>query len=203
MPVTIANNQICFPGSAIPPQNFPALVRRHLDNVPCTRDLEAQTARLVVSDFRVPLIEPFLRAVCNWGLYAGIAGRVLRRNTIDFIRQQFVAAVVFLDSTSPDVPAALREINQIVGLGRPSFASKHLRFLRPDICPILDSVISRGMGYTEDVASYGQLSDDYLKVARLVEACQQPNPMKRANGKWFASDVDMALFAHLQGWGQP
>jgi hypothetical protein len=47
----------------------------------------------------------------------------------------------------PPRRAALAAVNQLCCLGRPSFASKHLRFLRPEHCPVLDSVLATTLGY--------------------------------------------------------
>jgi hypothetical protein len=94
---------------------------------------------------------------------------------------------------------ALHEINRIKHLGRSSFASKHLRFLRPDVCPILDSIISGMLNYEFNARGYGQLSKDCLRVAKVLQAVGIPNPMHRDQGSWYAADVEMALFAYLKG----
>jgi hypothetical protein len=85
------------------------------------------------------------------------------------------------------------------GIGAPSFASKHLRFLRPDVCPILDSVIAGNLTYASTSAGYAQYAADCLEIARVLENNGVPNPVLRSD-RWRAADVDMALYAALQGW---
>jgi hypothetical protein len=39
-----------------------------------------------------------------------------------------------------------------------------------------------------------------VSIAELLQKAGTVNPMKRAVGKWFAAEVEMALFAHLMDW---
>lgn len=70
-------------------------------------------------------------------------------------------------------------------------------FLRPDVCPILDTTISQSLGYVLDEHGYKQLSDDCLRIADALQQCEVNNPMGRESERWFAADVEMALFAYL------
>lgn len=85
---------------------------------------------------------------------------------------------------------------KINGLGI-SFGSKVLRFLKPEICPVLDSRVSDELDYHSDVICYAQLAADCLTIAKNLQSLGVKNPMKRDNGKWLAADVDMALYAHI------
>jgi hypothetical protein len=199
MPVQVETSSVVSGKTAIPLTEFTGLVEKHLSTVAETRDLEREGARLRAVDFREPDLERFVRRVCKWGGYAGTADRVIDQNPSTRIREQFRSANSALEMNPPNVAGALHEINRIRHLGRPSFASKHLRLLRPDACPILDSIISEKLNYAYNSRGYGQLSKDCLRVAEALQALGIPNPMNRENHRWFAADVEMALFAHLKG----
>jgi hypothetical protein len=138
--------------------------------------------------------------VCLWGGYAGIAARVYKYNQPECVRSQFALAIQTLCLSSPDVGTALRTINEIKGLGKPSFASKHLRFLCPESCPVLDSGIHNVFGYPPDVSGYQQYAEDCLQIARVLERIHSPNPRQRDHGRWYVGDIDMALYASLKPW---
>ena len=197
MAVEITNKTIII-GLVLQPSDFTKLVKHHLDNVPDTRELEHEASRLCATGFAEEQLASFIRKVCKWGNYPGIAGRVLKHNDLSTIRGRFISAINALNSDIPDVQGALREINQIWGLGRPSFASKHLRFLRPDVCPVLDRTISKHLQYPLDEYGYKQFSDDCLRIAETLQQHGVSNPMGRESGKWFAADVEMALFQYLR-----
>jgi hypothetical protein len=111
---------------------------------PTTQERAGQASpapRLRQADFPERDLEPFITAACNWGGYAGIGRRILNRNSLPALRDGLREANELLDKQTPDVEGALTRLNRLHSLGSPSFASKHLRFLRPDICPVLDSVL--------------------------------------------------------------
>jgi hypothetical protein len=199
MPMQITSSYVVFEAPTIALAAFAGLVERHLNAVPETRDLEFEGARLKAEGFSEPDLVRFIQRVCRWGGYAGLASRIVNHNPTAAIRRQFFSAAGMLDKSPPDVQGALQKINSIRHLGQPSFASKHLRFLRPDVCPILDSIIARRLQYKHDTYGYWQFSQDCLKIAQALEAKGIANPMDREAGRWFAADVEMALFAHLYG----
>ena len=197
MAVKITNNTIII-GVVLQPSDFTKLVKHHPVRLSDTRELEQEASCLRAAGFPEERLASFIRKVCKWGGYAGIAGKVLKNNTLPMIQRRFVNATNALNSDTPDVQGALREINQIKGLGRPSFASKHLRFLRPDVCPVLDRTISKHLQYPLDEYGYKQFSDDCLRIAETLQQHGVSNPMGRESGKWFAADVEMALFQYLR-----
>ncbi|MBC8492150.1 MAG: hypothetical protein H8D43_00080 [Chloroflexi bacterium] len=199
MSVKIAKNTIII-GVVLQPSDFTGLVNDHLGRVrvPKTRELEHEASDLRDDGFPEEQLEKFIRNVCVWGNYLAIAYKVFKNNERSAIQKRFSNATNALSSDIPDVQGALREINQIKGLGRPSFASKHLRFLRPDVCPVLDSIISKNLGYALDRHGYKQFSDDCLRIAETLEQHGVANPMDRESGKWFAADVEMALYTYLR-----
>lgn len=113
------------------------------------------------------------------------------------IRKHFCLAMTKLESDAPDISGALQEVNFIRGLGTPSFASKHLRFLRPDICPILDSIVSKRLSYQFDGHGYQALSSDCAKIAASLQYNQVANPRHRDGDVWYIADVEMAIFSYL------
>ena len=82
-----------------------------------------------------------------------------------------------------------------------SYGSKHLRFLCPQQCPVLDLAhIVKQLGYAYSVDGYFLWTADCLSASEMLETSHVPNPMERPVGRWYPADVDMAVFAHLQGW---
>ncbi len=187
--VTIAGQRVDFIG-------LPAYVWAHLERVPSTHETEAAAHHLVAGGFQYANVDPFVRAVCKWGDYAGIAGRVLRHNGLAEIADAFRAAVA-------DVPAgidvAVGRVMQLRHLGL-SFASKHLRFLAPRVCAILDSKMAAETGLPSSPSGLAQYSALCRQLAARAGALHIPNPMARPNGEWYAADVEMALFAVARGW---
>lgn len=198
MNLTIQNDVVSFE-TKIPLADFPHLVEEHMRHYRDTRPLEIFGKELLVRDFPLAELEQFIRRVCHWGGYSGIAGRIFNRNSIVDIRQIFLKVARLFDQESPDIKAALQKINTIKGLGTPSFSSKQLRFLFPETCPILDS-INKSLGYAFNPEGYEQLAKDCAIVALALEKAAIPNPMNRPNNKWFVGEIDMAIFAYLNGW---
>jgi len=201
MPIKIIDKDIIIEIVLRPPC-FTELVECHLRNVPNTRELEHEASHLCDTGFAEKQLAEFIRKVCEWGGYAGIAGRVLNEmnNPPSTIPRQFIKAAEVLNSDVPDIQGAWYALNHIKHLG-PSFASKHLRFLRPDVCPVLDGIISQ-LGYAMNSNGYKQLSDDCLRIAKALQQYAISNPMNRESGRWFAADVEMALYAYWNPrWG--
>jgi hypothetical protein len=181
--------------------DFPYFLKCFLDNWGSedTKEREIQGNQLIAVDFMEQHLKNFIREVCRWGNYAGIAGRIINQNDIGKIRSCFIGAWKALNSDNPDVKGAIIRINAIKNLGTPSFASKHLRFLRPQVCPVLDSIIWQGIEkYSFNPKGYEQFSNDCLEIADILKRNGLVNPMERESGKWFAADVEMAIFEYLR-----
>lgn len=207
MLLQITNNTVTFPNATLLFHEFPGLVTRHLKEIDSglretegTQKRELEGILLQSNDFPTADLERFIRHVCRWGGYPGIAGRILKQNRIVNIRTHFISASNILSSSIPNVQGALQAINHIRQLGSTSFATKHLRFLRPDVCPVLDSIISKKLGYSLSPNGYKQFSDDCTRIAKALQVYAVSNPMNRNNDRWFAADVEMALFARLNNW---
>jgi len=192
----IADQAIIVAGSPVQPGAFTGLAERH-PQVEKTVLLEVEARRLLTTDFSRQQLSDFIRGVCAWGGYPGTAARVLGQNAWSDIQRQFGSAIAALSLDPPDVQSALRAVRRVRHLGL-SFASKHLRLLRPDVCPVLDSTLSEKLGYPLDSRGYQRFSDDCQKVAALLQRLGVRNPLDRDGGKWFAADVEMALFVYVK-----
>ena len=197
MPIVFSTSGIEYGAHRIAFSDFPTLQDLHLREAPGTRVIEPLGQALAAADFPVPQLKAFIQRVCGWGGRTGnrVQGVVFARNSGDdfqHARRCFVEAWGELQQDRID--SALCCINQITGLGQPSYASKHLRFLRPDICPVMDSNIQAEVPeYT-----YDELGRAYQDIAAKLREARVPNRMARADGAWFVADVDMAIFVHIR-----
>jgi hypothetical protein len=193
MPISIANGNVLAGGTSIPLADFPQLHAHHLNEVAGTRQLELAGFALSKHEFAFAALEPFIRQVCRWGNYAGIAGRILKRNTPQELMSRFAGTTAGFMGARP-AATALVSLNYLSGLGTPSFASKHLRFIRPDICPVLDRLLSRDLGYCFTPPGYQQFSTDCCAVAHQLDIAGFALP---PTNRWGAADVEMSIFARL------
>lgn len=175
---------------------FPVLMRKHMQRFPGVAGLETEAAALVEVGFRFPEVENYIRNVCRWGNFAGVGGRVIKNNSADEVQAAFADAYAMLNVTSSGPSSALARINMIHGLGTPSFASKHLRFLRPDVCPVYDAILTDKLPYTFDPDGYAKFSADCTSIASGLNAVSIENP-SRPDKLWLAADVEAAMFAHF------
>ncbi len=201
MPMTIQETQIQFGDTTLSFEQIAGLAAHYDKIVPKTRTREGDGAALCQNAFPAEALNRFIRKVCAWGGYTGIAGRVLRNNSSTRLHAQFLAAQTAMQGDQPDVAAALVALNQLHGLGRPSFASKHLRLIWPRWCPVLDRFIRYGLDYAYDPVGYRQFADDCGRLALKLSATGIQNPISRDDGIWFVADVEAAIYTHLRGWG--
>jgi hypothetical protein len=173
--------------------DFADMVELHLSTVPGTRELEIKGQKLKAAGLPENLLKDFIEAVHHWGgsfrNYHKVIGSARPIH--------FTNALKALDASSAQVERALSSLLEINGLGI-SYGSKHLRFLRPDICPILDNIVWENFKYPWNARGYRLLQVDVMSAAKNLEENAIGNPMNRPNGRWFAADVDMAVFAFLQ-----
>ncbi len=191
--ITISDGTVYF-GSRIqiPALAFPQLLRNHLIENPSTPTIEQFGQKLGEMDFPHEETAQFVSDVCNWGGYAGIGGRVLKNNRIDQICGAFRGALSDLNAGS--VFKALCRVNAISGLGTPSFASKHLRFLRPDMCAVFDSILRDSLAIPFDPSGYHKFCADCASLAHALVTKQIPCPASRDGGAWFTADAEGALY---------
>ncbi len=194
MPVTITNGNAYF-GIQVPLSSFPGYLQAFLNKYPNTPNIETLGANLAVQNFPQPETKDFVKKVCEWGGYSGVGGRVLKRNSISDICQAFRDATSIL-STTKSVADALIRVNKLRALGTPSFASKHLRFLKSDLCGVLDSILDEVLPYSFDAAGYSDFCDDLTSVSQDLVANGIGNPT-RQGGDWFVADVEAALYEFI------
>ena len=192
----IADQAIIITESPLRPDAFTGLVERH-PQIEKTLSLEVEAKRLLTANFSHQQLSDFIRGVCAWGGYPGTAERVLEQNAWSDIQGHFGKAIAALSLDPPDIKSALRAVVRVRHLGL-SFASKHLRLLRPDVCPVLDSTLSENLGYPLDSRGYQRFSEDCQKVAALLQRLGVHNPLGRDDGKWYPADVEMALFVYVK-----
>lgn len=179
--------------------DFPDLVRAHLKNVPNTAEWEQLGQTVLDSEFEFEGLKKFIRNVCYWGGFAGVGGRVIKNNSCEVIIEKFRVARGYMTQEKPDKANALQAINELKGLGTPSFASKHLRFLWPQFCPVLDSNTTK-LGYDFTPEGYAKFAEDCEAIAKALMDRKIENPIGERSDQWFVSEIDMALFAQLRGW---
>lgn len=200
MAIHVSQNQDIVLGVLLPLNRFGVLAAEHKRRFANTTSVEVMAKRVREEGFRESDLEPFITAVCGWGGYAGIGARILRRNQSQKLSAALRDANALLESFPPDVEGALTRLNSLHSLGTPSFASKHLRFLRPDICPVLDSVLRDALPYSFDPEGYAEFADDCGSIGTMLQKQGLENPWERNAGTWFAADVEAALYVHFNGW---
>lgn len=178
---------------SLPPDAFPSLLARHVAAYPLTPRVEQLAAEYVTDGFPLRQTETFVRAVCKWGGYSGVAGKVLKHNRLSTVRDQLRKAY---DASVEENPReAITEIISINCLAV-SFGSKHLKFLDPNRAVVLDSIISERLGYRREPDDYVAFLD---VCGSIRDTLNKLNVVAGApNTRWRVSDVEMAIFMHLR-----
>jgi hypothetical protein len=153
---------------------------------PSTTRIEEQAQRLVKSKFQLAELRNFIKAVCSWGGYSGIAGRVIKNNDGAKLRDAFRSA--HSHANAGDDLAAIRSLLDLNGLAV-SFASKHLKFLAPENAVVLDSIISKRLGYELTPNGYQAFLNDCRRILERAKASGREG--------WRVSDIEMAIFEKL------
>jgi len=187
--------------------NFPMLLLAHMNHMHHKNKdnlhMESLGKQLIEYKFDYDLLQNFIQKVCNWGGHDGIATRVINQNSKNHLVYTFSEAYTYLIGKQHNAAKALSIINELKHLGRPSFASKHLRFLSPEYCPILDTIIGNQFRLPLNEQGYDLLLQNYNKIARKlrVRKIELPKCRQRKNPfEWYMSDIDMAIFADLKKW---
>jgi hypothetical protein len=181
-------------GIAIPLADFEGLALRHSQKDINTGEVEAEGRRLVEGGFAPEATEAFVQSVCKWGGYSGIAARVLRLNPPDLIRSRLRDALALIRGAEPDLAGALRAVNGVVALGTPSFASKHLRFLEPRLCPVFDSYLRECLPYPFDPEGYAAFAADCAALAKELGRRGASNPWPGRRDSWYVADVEASIY---------
>jgi hypothetical protein len=192
MPLTVFNNSAYF-AVPMPLSDFPQLLRDHMNDNPDTPQIEDFGEQLTRDGFPANDIPDFVTRVCEWGGKQGprILSRILNQNT-----NVEIADALRMASSSlalGQLVDALTHIDKLRFLDV-AFASKHLRFLRPDICPVFDRILHDALPYTLDANGYSDFAHDCASLAQTLAANQIANPRQRTAGAWFVADVEGAIY---------
>src|SRR5271155_5616569 len=148
----------------IPHADFPVLLAAFLRENPSTPAAERLGLALRESDpMKWDDLETFMKKVGEWAGKTGprvVLGQVLKGNTSeikDEIKDKVRDAIAQLKSDKPNPAAALRKMDEVKGLDI-SFASKHLRLLFPEYCPVLDSILSCRLGHALTADGYEEFA---------------------------------------------
>ncbi|HJX09789.1 MAG TPA: hypothetical protein VJ733_04740 [Candidatus Binatia bacterium] len=103
----------------------------------------------------------FSEEVCKWGRGQRVWANIIRRNSIETLGEEL--STWFREAAhSNDCELAISGGLRIDGLGV-SFASKHLRMIAPSIFPVLDQVLSEGLGFALNPKGYALFKDMLAK----------------------------------------
>ena len=202
----LSDDNVNFEGFEIKYADFPKLILAHLKKVQNTEVLEIAGRRLRSSMEAAPLMN-FISEVCKWGGYAGIAGRIKKYNSQDRIVTHFEQAVSRVNS-GEGLAAVMASINQLSGLGTPSFSSKHLRMLFPEQCGVLDALVHKTLKiYQFDSAGFEAYCTDLVLLGDKLNSLAISNPRqsetvseRKTGTTWWPGDCDMAIFSRIQNW---
>ena len=192
MPVLVHDAQLKIVRRSISLIDFPGLLQAHHIADASTGEVEALGTNYVANDFPGEQTANFVQQVCTWGNYSGVAGRILGGNGLGSIADSFRDGCSAL--TRGDAAAAINAVTQINGLAV-SFGSKHLRFLDPHRAIVLDRIISERLGYPRTAPGYAEFVADCTSIRDILNGA---NIVRPPEGTWRVSDVEMAIFMHLQ-----
>jgi hypothetical protein len=164
-----------------------ALLDEFIRKEPRTKLIEQQAERLIKSEFQPSELRDFIKAVCNWGGYGGIAGRVIKNNDRTKLRDAFRSA--HSHANAGDDLRAIKSLLELNGLAV-SFASKHLKFLAPENAVVLDSIINKRLGYELTPNGYQAFLNDCRHILERAKA-------SGSRERWRVSDIEMAIFEKL------
>ncbi|MEO3475971.1 hypothetical protein AAFN86_29270 [Roseomonas sp. CAU 1739] len=189
MPILLVGRDVKVVRLSLSLNSFPALLAEHRLSDPTTAAVEQRGQTYVAGGYQPADTREFVRAVCRWGNYDGVAGNVLKHNTVSSIAAAFREGHDHV--VAGRAAAAIVSVTGLKGL-RISFGSKHLKFLAPDHAVVLDSIISERLGYPRTPDGYAEFVQDCASLRdTLNHEGIAPSPDQSA---WRISDVEMAIF---------
>lgn len=174
-----------------------SLRAKYLRKNPSTLPLEQEASSRCSTGVDRPTAEWLVPAVCTWGGYAGVYGRVFKSNSLEHICECLTSALKALDADRASTRLALDRVNHINGLGTPSFASKHLRMLRPKHCVVFDDIIRRVSGLPFNSGGYSEFCRACTLAAETINTKGSYSLSERIEGKWLPADIEMAVFERV------
>lgn len=194
MELMFEGGKMGFVSLSMPLQDFGKYLLQGLNSDPTTRSVEQTAQQLILGGFNGADAEHFVKAVCRWGNYAGVGGRVLKNNMLADVVVALSDA--YAATCSDKIDVALGHLLKLKCLAV-SFASKHLKFLDPTKHVVLDSVISARLGYPLTVSGYCRFVDDCHAILKRLQDDGIPTT-STAYPIWRLADVEMAIFQKLK-----
>jgi hypothetical protein len=194
MPIQLNENSISFWPQLSIEQFAECLERWNEVNGENALNADNAMASMVTNDFAYDYVYSFVKSVCKFGGYAGIATRVINNNDPETLVRKIKSA--YESAIVGNAEISLSHINELHSLRTVSFASKHLRFFAPENCVVLDSVIAGRCGYPLNSVGYLKfLSACHKLKSHLNEsAIRCPSNL----GVWRVCDVEAAIFWYLR-----
>ncbi|WP_342637100.1 hypothetical protein [Thioclava nitratireducens] len=188
MPILVHDGSLRLVKLDIQPQEIPALLQAHRTKWEPPQRLEARGEALIAADFPSDEAVQFAYDVIRWGKGHRFVDRFKTQNSPDSVSRALRQSVKLADRGN--VAEGVEEIRKLSWISQ-SFASKIVRFLRPNAAVILDSVIRNALGYAETKDGYNAFLRD---CEEMLAAVADDYPQLRV------CDIEAAIFAKLQGY---
>lgn len=188
MPVIEIHGRLSFVRISLAPSEVPQLLERHRSKYPGTEVVEQCARRLIAANFPPAEATAFIEGLCEWGGGERNLSRILDAGDAT------IAQTLKLANEAIDAGDAVRAVGQLrhlrhLGL---SFASKVARFLAPDKCVVLDSVIRTRIGYVENLKGYAEFLRDCSQLVQLLRTSSDLDASLRDGLR--VCDVEAAVF---------
>lgn len=188
MPILQLDETLVIYRLSLLPAEVPSLLERHRARYPGGADIEQVGKKLKADDFPENASANFVERVHNWSRMRRNAKRVQKAGSCE-IASKLRAASQHIDEG--DEPKAIQTLCQIPHLGI-TYASKIARFLDPEKCVILDSIVRERLGYPHDIGGYAAFLQDCRDALEVLKA--SPLLDSRCRASLRVCDVEAAFF---------
>ncbi|MBB5577678.1 hypothetical protein [Rhizobium paranaense] len=188
MPVVRLDGQLSFIRMSLAPCEVPKLLERHRDRYKGSDKVEQRATKLIAGNFPAADSLAFIEAVCKLGRGQRNFSRIEVAGGAR-IAQSLASATKAIEGG--DVTLAIGELSRLPHLGF-SFASKVARFLAPDKCVVLDSVIRSRIGYLDSNVGYTRFLQDCFQLLQLLQQSSDLESTLRDSLR--VCDVEAAVF---------
>jgi hypothetical protein len=173
---------------ALLPAEVPSLLERHRARYPGGSEIEQGGKKLKADGFPEIASVNFVEDVHNWSMMRRNAERVQKVGGAEIAAKLRIASQQIDDG---DEPQAIQTLCRIPHLGI-SYASKIARFLDPEKCVILDSVIRERLGYPNNAGGYAAFLQDCRDTLEVLKASPLLDSRCRAGLR--VCDVEAVFF---------
>lgn len=182
------DGRLSFVRISLSASEMPELLERHRSEYPGAEVVELCARRLIAAKFPPVHATAFIEGVCEWGGGNRNFSRIRKAGDATIARSLKSAAEAI---NADDVVWAIEELQHLPHLGL-SFASKVARFLAPDKCVVLDSVIRTRIGYVESQEGYSEFLQDCFQLLEQLRTSQDLDASLRDGLR--VCDVEAAVF---------